>query len=64
MGPYENVIVEVQKLLSADTEWKVRYNEYIDTILRKAEMAPFKKAQEQFAVSSAFPAVYAIVHSG
>jgi len=52
--PYENVIVEVQKLLSADTEWKVRYNEYIDTILRKAEMAPFKKAQEQFAVPAPF----------
>lgn len=54
MGPYENVIVEVQKLLSTDTEWENRYSEYIDTILSKAEKAPFKKAQEQFAVPSPF----------
>ena len=54
MGPYENVIVEVQKLLSANKEWKDRYRKYIDTILTKAEKAPFKKVQEQFAVPSPF----------
>lgn len=54
MESYKNVITEVQKLLSVNVEWKDRYNEYIDEILKKAEKAPFKKVQEQFAVPAPF----------
>ena len=37
MALYEDVITEVQNLLSAETEWKDRYNKYIDIILKKAK---------------------------